>query len=135
MIRFTVPGEPEAKPRPRAVMRGGHAGMIQKDAPGGFGLRCAYAANRAQPPEPLKGPLSLEIVACFSYPASWSRAKRDRIRAKVSKPDLDNLAKGAMDVLTACGFWLDDAQVAELVVRKCYADQPKTTVILKRLEQ
>jgi Holliday junction resolvase RusA-like endonuclease len=133
-IQFTIGGEPEAKPRPRAVMRGGHAGMVQKDAPGGFGMRCAYAANLVRPAKPLEGPVSLEILAAFSHPASWSARKREATQYKTSKPDLDNLAKGVMDVLTTCEFWGDDAQVVHLVVRKRYATNPHTTVTLTALE-
>jgi Holliday junction resolvase RusA-like endonuclease len=132
MIQFTVYGEPAAKPRPRPAMRGGHARMIQDDAKNGFGLRCAYAANPVRPEKPLEGPLSLEIVALWAYPKSWSWRKRENVY-KTSKPDVDNLAKGVMDVMTACGFWGDDAQVSELIVRKGYSGSPKTTVILKQL--
>ena len=44
---------------------------------------------------------------------------------KASKPyprgDVDNYAKGPLDVLTKSSFWLDDAQVINLQVEKVYS--------------
>lgn len=48
-----------------------------------------------------------------------------------NKPDADNLAKHIKDVLGQVGFWEDDKQVCELVVRKWYLNQPRWVVRLE----
>ncbi len=40
------------------------------------------------------------------------------------KPDTDNLQKLLKDVMTAVGFWQDDAQVASEIVEKFWAEIP-----------
>lgn len=57
------------------------------------------------PNSPLEGPLSVSIAWAFE------RTKCKRIDWKTTRPDLDNLEKGLLDVLTAMHFWNDDAQV------------------------
>jgi len=41
----------------------------------------------------------------------------------VVRPDCDKLARGAIDALGEAGVWRDDAQVAELVATKAYAER------------
>ena len=57
------------------------------------------------PKEPLGGPIALKIEWRFEL----KRCKRRFW--KVTRPDLDNLEKGLLDVLTDMNFWNDDAQV------------------------
>jgi Holliday junction resolvase RusA-like endonuclease len=45
----------------------------------------------------------------------------------ITKPDLDNVAKTAMDVCSGL-FWVDDNQVVELTVRKFYGEAPKSII-------
>ena len=69
----------------------------------------------------LTGALALRITAYLAYPtamALWRRA----LAWPTSTPDVDNLAKLAMDALTAAGVWKDDAQVVSLVTRKRYVE-------------
>jgi len=61
------------------------------------------------PSMPLSGPLEVRLVW------TWS-GKRDGW--KTTRPDLDNLAKLALDAMTAAGYWDDDAQVAHLETAK-----------------
>jgi len=39
---------------------------------------------------------------------------------KITRPDLDNLLKLALDAATAAGWWHDDAQVVDLNLSKIY---------------
>ncbi len=78
------------------------------------------------PSAPLAGPLEIEIVCYLPVPKSWTKANctsalMGHIRPD-KKPDADNLAKHLLDAMTAAGFWLDDAQVVELSVKKYYGD-------------
>ena len=37
---------------------------------------------------------------------------------KTTKPDVDNMAKLLIDVMTECGYWHDDGQVSQLLLTK-----------------
>jgi Holliday junction resolvase RusA-like endonuclease len=62
--------------------------------------------------------------------------KREQARAGLllpaGRPDVDNLAKLAMDALNGV-FWIDDAQIADLTVTKRYRDTPGTSVSITML--
>lgn len=55
-------------------------------------------------------------------------------RPRCSTPDLDNLAKAALDALTELGFWRDDAQICGLIVTKIYDDRVGATIRIERDE-
>lgn len=40
------------------------------------------------------------------------------------RPDVDNISKAVIDVMTKCGFFVDDSQISELVLRKFRAVNP-----------
>jgi Holliday junction resolvase RusA-like endonuclease len=119
VIRFEVPAEPVAMPRPRVAVRGGRAhGYVPSHASEAMWQvrQCALAALGDQ--APLSGPLSVDIVAWVRMPANIPR--RDRLTARpVKRPDLDNLLKLVLDGCSP--LWQDDSQVVELVARKRYA--------------
>lgn len=67
----------------------------------------AYLESNA-PDAPMRGPLRLLCVW------QWSTEKiTDAGTYRISKPDTDNLQKMLKDCMTKCGFWFDDAQVAD----------------------
>lgn len=94
------------------------------------GLRHARATWQAvmekhKPPMPFIGPVA--VVLQFFYhrkgkPNDW----------KTTRPDLDNLTKIVIDAMLEADFFLDDAQVAFLTVKKCYT--PETEKILCEVE-
>jgi Holliday junction resolvase RusA-like endonuclease len=76
---------------------------------------CAKAAGV----KPLEGPVSVEVTAMFLVPNSWSKKRKAEANWHTAKPDADNIGK-LMDSLNGIAY-RDDAQVAELTVRKVYA--------------
>lgn len=74
--------------------------------------------NLHRPSEPFKGAVSLRVS--FYYPIDKAKKHRDG-EPKTSRPDTDNLVKLVKDVLTECGYWGDDAQVAKELVTKSYS--------------
>lgn len=85
-----------------------------------------------RPQDPFSGPLSL--VLTFRYP--WRKSERKAIQRRFSlcpiatRPDVDNLAKACIDVMTTLGYWRDDGQIASLCLHKEYADTPGISVTL-----
>ena len=66
--------------------------------------------------KPARAPASM---AAFWTQKKW-RDNNDRI-AKMTKPDVDNLAKLVIDACTQAGLWHDDGQVVQLNVYDFYA--------------
>lgn len=83
--------------------------------------------NRHAPKAPFCGPLSLSVKWCFQAlsrkPGTW----RD------TRPDTDNLQKLLKDCMTVCGFWKDDAQVAQELVEKFWWDTPGIYICIRNL--
>lgn len=70
-----------------------------------------------RPEQPLAG--ALRLVVKFYYPVK--RPHKDG-EPKTTRPDTDNMIKLLKDVATACGYWIDDAQIADERVVKAYSD-------------
>ena len=81
--------------------------------------RLLGALCRKAPEAPLQGPVRLVVKWCF--PAGKKHCNGEY---RVTRPDTDNLQKLLKDVMTDCGFWLDDAQVCCEIVEKFWADIP-----------
>lgn len=128
-LKFTIPGEPQGKARPR-VLRSGHAYTPQKTVEYERRVQAAFAmcGGHAFP----KGvPLCVIIIAYFAPPKSIKGARRiSMIKGEIhptKKPDSDNIAKCVLDALNGLAYH-DDSQVAILVVRKRYAEHPRVDV-------
>lgn len=86
----------------------------------------------------LKNPLMSEIYlkAYFYFPIPKGFNQRDYQLAKegyikpIVKPDLDNVMKTYLDALNKL-VWVDDSQVVEIYVKKCYTDKDEPYVVLK----
>jgi Holliday junction resolvase RusA-like endonuclease len=79
-----------------------------------------------------KGQIEFEISLWSKPPQSftkrqlvWSIIKK--VLRPLTKPDIDNVAKTAMDFCSKI-FWEDDNQVVTLIVRKFYGEQNKTII-------
>lgn len=78
-----------------------------------------HAALLEHPPAtPLQGPLVVSVY--FRLPRPASAPKRVTMPAK--KPDLDKLARAALDVCTGI-LWNDDAQIVDLHLHKRFAGE------------
>lgn len=72
------------------------------------------------------GPVSLEVR--FNMPKPMSLPKR-RFSYPTKKPDMDKLLRTVKDALKGI-FYKDDAQVVEVLMRKCYAEVPSVIVTI-----
>lgn len=68
------------------------------------------------------GPLRVSLL--WTWPG-------DDVAPKTTRPDLDNLAKLALDAMTAAGYWRDDSQVTELLAAKFTGPIPGLAVTVR----
>ena len=125
VIAFHVNGIPKGQPRPRSfakrIGRKFTARVYDPATAEGWKSDIAIAAKSHLPAAPFEGPVSLEITFFLPRPKRLCRKKDCQIAIPATcRPDVDNLAKAAMDALTTVGMWADDAQVHHLTVRKYY---------------
>jgi len=73
-------------------------------------------------------PISVRIDFVFRAPR-----KKDAGRPKLTRPDLDNMAKGLLDCLQQAELIVDDAQIAHLDLRKGYALRPHVFVTIEQI--
>jgi Holliday junction resolvase RusA-like endonuclease len=130
-ITLLIPGQPFAKQRPRFSRASGRAytpGETVKFE------RVVQQLAAIRIPQPLEGPLAVSIYATFVPPASWSKRKVEVTlhRPHTQRPDLDNIGKAILDGLNRIA-WADDAQVADLHVRKVWGITPQTVVIIRKI--
>lgn len=134
-VRFTVPGRPVPKARPRF----GQGGRVFTPAATIAAERAvASAAWQAWPREAAFSARPVEIEAVFRYavPSSWPKHRRllalSGGLAMTSGADVDNLAKTVLDGLNG-GPIIDDASVVAVSARKAWAASDGTDVLVRIL--
>jgi Holliday junction resolvase RusA-like endonuclease len=77
----------------------------------------------------LKPPIAIELE--FHMPIPQSMSKKQRLlfpnKPHIRKPDVDNLTKQTLDILTGI-VYEDDAGIYYLKAQKLYGDEPKTVI-------
>lgn len=129
-MKFWVAGLPVPQGSVRAFVIAGRA-RVTSDTGHRLGdWRNAIASEaRLAAQELILGPV--HVRADFLLPRPASRPKRDLWPDR--KPDLDKLARAALDALTAVVF-KDDAQVVRLSVTKRYAEGEQQPGVLLEVE-
>jgi len=130
-ITFIIPGKPFGKQRPRAT----RAGRMYTPAETVAFERIVGQIAMEHFPQPLAGPIALEIIAVFAPPDSWSKKKvADHLhRPHTQKPDSDNCLKAILDGLNRVAF-ADDAQVSQITFRKSWGTVAQTVVHVTALD-
>lgn len=90
------------------------------------------AANQAlldlPQPWPHTAPMVVTLECRFprlkAHYTNAGQVKPGAPRAKTTRPDIDKLARAALDALTDAAVWADDAQVVELAATKTYGREP-----------
>lgn len=135
-VKFTVPGEPKGKGRPRFT-KSGHAYTPQSTRDYEEFIKLAYIQKYKDFKFADKEMLDMRIFAFFSIPKSASKKKRaDMLSGELrpaKKPDMDNILKIAADALNKIAYH-DDAQIVEAMTRKFYSDNPRVEVLIKNIE-
>ena len=132
MIKFTIPGEPKAKARPR-VTKSGHAYTPDKTIEFENWVKLCYQESCDEVFH--DGEIMASIVCYFRIPESKSKKKQFDMESGIirptKKPDLDNLAKSVLDALNGLAY-SDDSQIVGLEINKYYSLTPRTEVELTR---
>lgn len=113
-------GEPKTTQTGSVVRAGGRVFPVRRHME--WSNRIALAAQGQRPVALLEGPLT---VSLFFFRARPKTRRRDRY--PLTRPDLENCAKGLLDVLQGIVF-VNDAQVVELRLAKAYADPAKAEI-------
>lgn len=117
ITHFVFVGPPVSAPRPRAT-RQGHIYMpkeyMQHKKNLVYQLQKQINLTNHQV---IKDPVKIEIN--FIYPRPKYLGGSD-IRIKDTKPDIDNLVKTILDVLTDAKIWIDDNLVSSITASKFY---------------
>lgn len=136
VIRFTVPGTPVAKGRPRFTLSGyaytpGKTRSYEK-------MVRMYATQAMTGKEMLKGAIKLSVTTYFPIPHGFKKAEKEKAEAgklrHTKKPDWDNLGKLISDACNGIVYH-DDAQVSDSLIYKRYSALPRTEIIIKEIER
>jgi Holliday junction resolvase RusA-like endonuclease len=131
MITITIGGEPRGKGRPRFTRRGIAYTPARTRA---YELDLRYRAQEVMNGRaPIATAVSVNIIATFAVPQSWSRKKRvaalHGLLSHISKPDWENIAK-VLDALNSVVF-VDDKQIIHAEVIKAYGEWPSLCVVVR----
>lgn len=131
-IRFSVPGEPVGKARPRFT-KNGHAYTPDKTRSYEAIVKlCVIKAMKGK--KLLTGAISLSVTAFFPIPKSYTKAVREKALSgemrHTKKPDWDNVGKIVSDALNGV-VYADDAKVSHAIVDKRYSDFPRVEVAVE----
>lgn len=135
IVSITIPGPPVAKGRAKLRRRGA---FVQSYTPAKTRhyedlIRCeALDAMGGRPA--IDEPCSVTVTAYVPAPKSLRGQKRIEAMEgsikPVTRPDLDNYAKCALDGCNAILF-RDDSLVTDLIVRKRYSERPRLTITVE----
>lgn len=140
MVEFIVDGEPQVKQRPRFKRVGKYVQVYTPTETLAYEkkIKKAYQEQVGEDCLLEEIPIRVTIIAYFSIPKSFNKAKRELALNDVIKPftkkDVDNLAKVCLDGMNKVVF-ADDRQVTDLVVRKRYAKEPRVVIRINEVKE
>ena len=138
-IKFTVPGPPKGKQRPRICKVNGRSMAYTPKQTIEYErlVRASYTAVSKAKFES-KLPLEISILAFFPIPKYVSRKTKELMLngglSHTKKPDADNCIKIILDALNGIAYQ-DDSQVCKIHFTKKYAEKSETKVLIKNVEE
>ncbi len=134
-VKFSIPGEPCAKGRPRFIRATGQVMTPEKTANYEQLVKLSYL-QQVERDKPLQGPLVAKVYANFAIPKSVSKKRFQRMISRQEypqkRPDADNLAKIVLDALNGIAY-SDDKEIVCLEVRKYWAEVARVDVVLREI--
>ena len=138
-IRFSIPGQPMGKQRPRVVHNGSFSkAFTPKETVSYENLVRVMYQEAAKGKRFADGDmLDVRVVAYYSIPKSTSKKKRKMmLEHKIrpgKKPDWDNIGKIICDSLNTVAY-RDDSSIVDAQVRKFYSENPRVDVTIRRID-
>lgn len=139
VIRFSVPGQPYGKQRPKFARVGNYVKTYTPDETVSYENLVKMMFREAAKGKMFSegSMLDVRIIAYYEIPKSTSRKKRramleHKIRP-AKKPDWDNIGKIICDSLNKVAYH-DDSAVVDAQVRKFYSEQPRVDVTIRAIE-
>lgn len=137
-MRFTIPGEPCGKGRPRVVHVNGVSRTYTPEKTARYENLVQLMFRNACREYIAEGPAGMRIEAYFSIPKSTSKRKRELMLVGMirptKKPDMDNIAKIICDALNGLAY-RDDSQIVRLSLDKRYAERPHVDVEIWAMQE
>ena len=138
-IKFSVPGQPFGKQRPRVVHNGNFSKAYTPKETVNYEnlVKLMYtqaAKGRMFSDDAM---LDVRVIAYYEIPKSTSKKRRKlmlehKIRP-AKKPDWDNIGKAICDSLNLVAYH-DDSAVVDAQVRKFYSENPRVDVTIRRID-
>lgn len=126
-IKFTIPWEPKSLQksgkRMKIIPMGGKLipRFFKTAKAEEYGNVIHMLSRDHAPAKPFDGPVELEIVFVLPRPKGLAKTTPGLLR-HWKRPDYDNLTKGTQDALSRSGFWHDDGQISDAIIRKRVAE-------------
>lgn len=135
-IKFTVPGDPVGKGRPRFRRMGNYVQTYTPDETVTYEnlvkLMYQQASKGFMFPEGI--PLDMRMFAYYPIPKSVSKKKRTMMLKNqlrpLKKPDSSNVCKAVEDALNKIAY-PDDTQIVDTQIRRFYSDNPRVDVVIQ----
>ncbi|MEI6258527.1 MAG: RusA family crossover junction endodeoxyribonuclease [Deltaproteobacteria bacterium] len=143
-ITLLIPGQPISKNRPRftRVGKGVRTYSDQSDEEW-LWVMVVRQQLKELAVRHFSGAVAMKIVFWMKRPAghfgSGKNAgvlKASAPASPVTKPDIDNLLKFLADCLNHCSIWVDDSYIADIDMKKRYAEpgtEPRTELVLREV--
>ena len=131
-IKFTVPGEPKGKGRPKFSRQGKFVKTYTPETTVNYEnwvKICFLEAKQSK----LAGELKAEINCYFGIPSSYSKMKKGEAKKGLirptKKPDIDNIAKIVLDSLNGLAYD-DDKNIVSCQIEKWFDNNPRVEVYI-----
>lgn len=140
IVKFSIPGEPYGKGRPRFRNAGTHQQPYTPAKTANYEnlVKLAYTTESKNYRFPDDAMLDVRIFAFYAIPKSASKKKRqemiDRKIRPTKKPDFDNIGKIVCDSLNQIAY-KDDSQIVDAMVRKFYDEIPRVVVTIRDITE
>jgi Holliday junction resolvase RusA-like endonuclease len=130
--KFTIPGNPVGKARPRFNSQTNRTYTPQETRDYEELVKWSYRAKYSG--KMLTGEISAAITAYYKIPDSWSKKRKEQaVNGELKptvKPDCDNVVKAILDAINGVAY-KDDAAVTDLEFHKRYTiSNPRVEVII-----